>query len=65
MTTDVDADLAIAELEQAWGPAGYDAFGFDFAGKQWSAIGSAGDVFVGDTADALAQKLQAHWQAMQ
>lgn len=62
---DVDEDQVIAELEQTWGPAGYHAFGFDSAAKQWSAIGSAGDVFAGDTPDALTVKIRTHWQGMQ
>jgi hypothetical protein len=59
----VDPDQAIAELEQMWQPAGYHAFTFD--GGTWGAISGAGDVLTGDTPDALALKIRAHWQAMQ
>ena len=59
----VDPDQAIAELEQMWQPAGYHAFTFDSG--TWSAISGAGDVLTGDTPDALALKIRAHWQAMQ
>jgi hypothetical protein len=61
----VGPDQVIPELEEAWGPAGYHAFGVDVAGKQWSAISSAGDVLAADTPGALTVKIRAHWQAMQ
>jgi hypothetical protein len=51
---DVDEDRALAELELAWADGGI-----------WCAVSSAGDVFTGDTPDALARKIRAHWQAMQ
>ncbi len=60
---DVDEDRALAELELAWADGGYHGFAVD--GGTWSAISSAGDVFTGDTPDALARKIRKHWQAMQ
>jgi hypothetical protein len=60
---DLDEDRALAELELAWVDGGYHGFCVD--GGTWSAISSAGDVFTGDTPDALTQKIRAHWQAMQ
>jgi hypothetical protein len=60
---DVDEDSTLAELERAWADAGYHGFNVD--GSTWSAIGAAGDVFMGDTPDELAAKIRAHWQAMQ
>jgi hypothetical protein len=60
---DVDEDRALAELELAWADGGYHGFSAD--GGIWSAISSAGDVLTGDTPDALARKIRAHWQAMQ
>jgi hypothetical protein len=62
---DVDVNRTIAELERTWGPAGYHAFGYDSVNKLWSAIGSAGRVFVGDTPDELTVKIRADWQGMQ
>ncbi len=59
---DVDADAALAELELAWADGGYH--GFCVADGLWSAISSAGEVFTGDTPDALTQKIRAHWQAL-
>ena len=59
----VDGDRALAELELAWADGGYHGFSAD--GGTWSAISSAGDVLTGDTPDALATKIRAHWQAMQ
>jgi hypothetical protein len=60
---EVDGDRALAALELAWANGGYHGFSAD--GGLWSAISSAGDVLTGDTPDALAQKIRAHWQAMQ
>ena len=60
---EVDEDRALATLELAWAHSGYHGFGAD--GGLWSAISNAGDVLTGDTPDALAQKIRAHWQAMQ
>ena len=60
---DVDEDRALAALELAWAHGGYHGFSAD--GGLWSAISNAGDVLTGDTPDALAQKIRAHWQAMQ
>ena len=60
---DVDEDRALAALELAWTNGGYHGFSAD--GGLWSAISNAGDVLTGDTLDALAQKIRAHWQAMQ
>jgi hypothetical protein len=59
----VDEDAALAELELTWTAGGYHGFGVD--GGLWSAISSAGDVLTGDTPDALATRIRAHWQAMQ
>ena len=59
----VDEDAALAELELAWGDGGYHGFSAD--GGIWSAITSAGDVLTGDTPNALARKIRAHWQGMQ
>ena len=59
----VDEDRALAELELAWADGGYHGFSAD--GGTWSAITSAGDVLTGDTPDALATKIRAHWRAMQ
>ena len=60
---EVDEGRALAELELAWAGGGYHGFSAD--GGLWSAISSAGDVLAGDTPDALARKIRAHWQAMQ
>ena len=60
---DVDEDRVLAELELAWADGGYH--GFCVGGGTWFAISSAGDVLIGDTPDALTQKIRAHWQAMQ
>ena len=60
---EVDEDRALAALELAWTNGGYHGFSAD--GGLWSAISNAGDVLTGDTPDALAQKIRAHWQAMQ
>ena len=60
---DVDEDRALAALELAWTNGGYHGFSAD--GGLPSAISNAGDVLTGDTPDALAQKIRAHWQAMQ
>jgi len=60
---EVDEGRALAELELAWAGGGYHGFSAD--GGTWSAISSAGDVLTGDTPDALATKIRAHWQAMQ
>jgi hypothetical protein len=59
----VDENAALAELELAWADGGYHGFSVDDG--TWSAISSAGEVFTGDTPDALTRKIQAHWQAMQ
>jgi hypothetical protein len=59
----VDEEAALAELELAWADGGYHAFSADHG--TWSAISSAGDVLIGDTPDALATRIRAHWQAMQ
>jgi hypothetical protein len=59
----VDEDAALAELELAWSDGGYHGFSAD--GGTWCAISSAGDVLTGDTPDALARAIRAHWQAMQ
>ncbi len=58
---DVNEGRALAEL--TWTGGGYHGFSAD--GGTWSAISSAGDVLMGDTPDALATKIRAHWQAMQ
>ena len=60
---EVDEDPALAALELAWAHGGYHGFSAD--GGLWSAISNAGDVLTGDTPDALAQKMRAHWQVMQ
>jgi len=60
---EVDEGRALAELELAWAGGGYHGFSAD--GGTWSAISSAGDVLTGDTPDALATSIRAHWQAMQ
>ncbi len=59
----VDEGRALAELELAWAAGGYHGFSAD--GGTWCAISSAGEVLTGDTPDALARKLRAHWQEMQ
>lgn len=59
----VDEDTALAELGLAWADGGYHGFSAD-AGT-WSAVRSAGDVLAGDTPDALATRIRAHWQARQ
>jgi len=59
----IDEEPALAELELAWADGGYHGFSVD--GGVWSAISSAGDVFTGDTPDALTTKIRAHWQAKQ
>ena len=56
-------NFGLAALELAWAHGGYHGFSAD--GGLWSAISNAGDVLTGDTPDALAQKIRAHWQAMQ
>lgn len=61
--SDLQADRALAVLEQAWEPAGYH--GFSGEGSVWTAISSAGEVLTGDSPDALSQAVRAHWQAMQ
>jgi len=58
----VDADRALAELEQAWAYGGYHGFSAD--GGTWCAISSAGQVLTGRTPDELNQAIRAHWQAM-
>lgn len=60
---DVDEDAGLAELQEAWSPAGYGAFGV--ADGTWSAVSSGGDVLTGNTPDELARKIRAHWQEMQ
>jgi len=60
---EVDEGRALAELELTWAGGGYHGFSAD--GGTWSAISSAGDVLMGDTPDALAGRIRAHWQAMQ
>ena len=60
---EVDEESALAELELAWADAGYHGFSAD--GGTWCAISSAGEVLTGDTPDALARAIRAHWQAMQ
>ncbi|HEY6315281.1 MAG TPA: hypothetical protein VIY52_31370 [Streptosporangiaceae bacterium] len=45
---EVDQEGALAALELAWADGGYH--GFCAYGGTWSAISSAGDVLVGDTA---------------
>ncbi len=59
----VDEDAALAEIERTWADGGYHAF--SAYGGTWCAISSAGDVLTGDTPDALARAIRAHWQAMQ
>lgn len=56
-------DAAMAELELAWADGGYHGFSAD--GGTWSAVSSAGEVLTGDTPDALATRIRAHWQARQ
>jgi hypothetical protein len=60
---DGDEGAALAELEEAWAQGGYHAFSADHG--TWSAVSSAGDVLTGDTLDALATTIRAHWQARQ
>jgi len=60
---EVDEGRALAELELTWAGGGYHGFSAD--GGTWSAISRAGDVLTGDTPDALATSIRAHWQAMQ
>jgi hypothetical protein len=60
---EVDEERALAELELEWTDGGYHGFSAD--GGTWSAISSAEDVLTGDTPDALAKRIRAHWQAMQ
>ena len=60
---EVDAGQAIAELKRTWASAGYHGFCVDRG--LWSAVSSAGEVFTGDTPDALSQAVRTHWQAMQ
>lgn len=60
---EVDEDRAVAALELAWADSGYHSFSAD--GGIWSAISSAGDVLMGNTPEALTEKIRAHWQAMQ
>jgi hypothetical protein len=59
----VDEDAALAELELTWAAGGYHGFSAD--GGTWCAISGAGEVLTGDTPDALARTIRAHWQAMQ
>jgi hypothetical protein len=59
----VDKDAALAELELAWAGGGYHGFKAD--GGAWSALSSAEEVLTGDTPDALAARIRAHWQARQ
>lgn len=59
----VDEDAALAEFERTWADGGYHAFSVDDG--IWSAISSDGEVFTGDTPDALDWAIRAHWQAMQ
>jgi len=59
----VDEDAALVGLEQAWAAGGYH--GFTAGAGIWCAITSAGQVLAGGTADELARKIRAHWQAMQ
>jgi hypothetical protein len=59
----VDEDAALTELELAWADGGYH--GFSAGGGTWSAVSSTGDVLTGDTPDALAATIRAHWQARQ
>ena len=58
----VDEPSALAEIELAWADGGYHGFSAD--GGTWAAISSAGEVLTGDTPDALAGAIRAHWQAM-
>jgi hypothetical protein len=58
----IDEEPALAELELAWADGGYHGFSVDDG--IWSAISGAGDVFTGDTVDALTTKIRTHWQAM-
>ncbi len=60
---DVDEVCAVAALELAWAGGGYHGFSADDG--LWSAISDAGEVLTGDTPDALAKKIRAHWRAMQ
>jgi hypothetical protein len=60
---DVDEEAALAELERTCADGGYHGFSAD--GGTWCAIRSAGDVLAGDTPDALARAIGAHWQARQ
>jgi hypothetical protein len=53
----------LAELELAWADGGYHGLSADDG--TWSAVSSAGDVLTGDTPDALATRIRAHWQARQ
>ena len=59
----VDEDVALAELEQAWAAGGYHGFSAD--GGTWSAISGAGEVLTGVTPDELDRAIRGHWQAMQ
>ena len=59
----IDEGRALEALCLAWDGGGYHGFSAD--GGTWSAISSAGDVFTGDTVDALNRAIRAHWQAMQ
>jgi len=60
----VDENAALAKLELASADGGYHGFSAADDGL-WSAISSSGEVLTGDTPDALAMKIRAHWQAMQ
>ncbi len=60
---EVDEDRAMAALELAWADGGYR--GFCAVDGIRSAISSAGDVLMGNTPEALTEKIRAHWQAMQ
>jgi hypothetical protein len=59
----VGENAALAGLELAWTDGGYHGFSVDDG--IWSAISSAGEVLTGDTPDALASTIRAHWQAIQ
>jgi len=59
----VDEDVALAELEQAWAAGG--CHGFTAEADTWCAITSAGQVLTDGTPDELARKIRAHSQAMQ
>jgi hypothetical protein len=67
---DLDADAALAELEEllaelegTWATRGYHGFSID--GACWSAISSNGTVLTAPTSNQLEQIIGAHWQGMQ